>query len=44
MTNLVFIGFPFDEIDAAYKKLESILEKNKQVKKNICSGGVSLPW
>ena len=28
MTDLVFIGFPFDEIDAAYKKLESILDKN----------------
>ena len=28
MTNLVFIGFPFDEIDAAYKKLNSILDKN----------------
>ena len=28
MTDLVFIGFPFDTIDGAYKKLESILDKN----------------
>lgn len=28
MTDLVFIGFPFYEIDVAYKKLESILDKN----------------
>lgn len=28
MTNFLFIGFPFNSIDSAYKKLESILDKN----------------